>query len=95
MTIKAEVEPRQAADRAEVSNNYRTGFAHSGFAPVDRHSSKLDKPGFQGAKTLVLPQFSVRQVYITVGLYGILLSSALWASVNVLQWVWHKLLSFS
>jgi len=92
MTVKAEVEPRQAADSAEVSNKYETGFAGSGRGPADLHSRKLNKPGVQSAKTLVLPQFSVRQVYFTVGFYGILLTSALWASVNALQWVWHKLL---
>ena len=92
MTVKAEVELRQEADRVEVSNDYGSGLADSGLSRMDRYSSNLKKPGVQNAKTMALPQFSVKQVYFTVGVYGILLSSALWASVNILQWVWHKLL---
>jgi hypothetical protein len=92
MTVKAEVEPRQEADRAEVSNDYGPSLANADLARTNRYPSKLNKHGVQGAKTMVLPQFSVKQVYFTVGVYGILLSSALWASVSILQWVWHKLL---
>ena len=92
MTVKAEVEPRQEADRAAVSNHYGTSLANTRLDPLDRYPGKLDKPGIQSAKIMVLPQFSAKQVYFTVGVYGILLSSALWASVNALQWVWHKLL---
>lgn len=92
MTVKAEVEPRQQADRAEVSEVYGTSLPNARLAPMDGYPSKLNQTGLQGAKAMALPQFSVRQVYFTVGLYGILLSSALWASVNILQWIWHKLL---
>jgi hypothetical protein len=92
MTVKAEVQPRQEAGRAAASNNYGTSLANTRLDPSNPHPSKPDKPGIQSAKIMVLPQFSAKQVYFTVGVYGILLSSALWVSVNILQWVWHTLL---
>jgi hypothetical protein len=92
MTVKAEVECRQDADKPAVSKHYGSGALNAGMASADRPSNKLNKLALQGESALALPQFSARQVYLKVGLYGILLSSALWASVNGLNWIWHKLL---
>jgi len=91
MTLKAELELRPDADKAEVSNNNR-GTIEARAASAGTYPNKLNKPAVQSTTHLAVPQFSARQLYFTVGLYGILLSSALWASINVLNWVWHKLL---
>jgi hypothetical protein len=92
MTVKVEMELRQEAEKAEVSNNYGPGGVSAGLASANRYWSEPNDPGVQNARALALPQFSARQVYFTVALYGILLSSALWVSVNLLKWVWHRLL---
>ena len=87
MTLKAELELRPDADKAEVSNNNRSTI-EARLASVDAYP----RPAVQNTTHFAVPQFSARQLYLTAGLYGILLSSALWASINVLNWVWHKLL---
>ena len=91
MTLKAELELRPYADKTEVSNNNR-GTIEARAASAGTYPNKHNKPAVQSTTHLAVPQFSARQLYFTVGLYGILLSSALWASINVLNWVWHKLL---
>jgi hypothetical protein len=35
---------------------------------------------------------SPARIYLTVGLYGLLFFGALWASLNLLHWFWHRLL---
>ena len=90
MTFKAELELRPDADKAEVSNNNRSTIGAR--SATDAYPNKLNRPAVQNITHLAVPQFSARQLYLTAGLYGILLSSALWASINVLNWVWHKLL---
>lgn len=84
MTAKAELEERQDAASVEVpkkdflrSERQRFTYAH---APTMRTTSVAAAP------------FSARQVYFTVSLYGVLLVGGVWATINVLNWFWHKLL---
>jgi hypothetical protein len=40
----------------------------------------------------LIPGNQQRQMAVVVGLYAILVSGALWASLNLLRWFWHQLL---
>jgi hypothetical protein len=92
MTVKAEVELRQKAERAEPSKKQANGPAMARMTASQRYAELPENAGPQRTTSAAIPQFSARQVYSTIGLYGILLFSALWASINVLSWVWRKLL---
>jgi hypothetical protein len=84
MTAKVESEERQEAASVEVSKkkidlSERQRFVYS-HAPAMRTTSLAAAP------------FSAKQLYFTVSVYGILLAGGVWATVNVLNWFWHKLL---
>jgi hypothetical protein len=52
--------------------------AHATVAVDTSESAHLNRP--------------IKHLVATVGLYAILISGGLWASINVLCWFWHQLL---
>jgi len=85
MTAKAELEERQDTATAEIS---KRDFARSG---ERQRFIYAHAPTLRTTSVAVAP-FSAKQIYFTVGLYGVLLAGGVWATVNVLNWFWHKLL---
>jgi hypothetical protein len=52
--------------------------AHASAAVDTTESAHLNRP--------------IKHVVVTVGLYMILISGGLWASIDLLRWFWHQLL---
>ena len=83
MTVKAEAEERVEPALEEAS---KPRVASAG----------ARRPFVAGSaaarETTQVAPFSAKHIYLTFGFYSALLASGIWASINVLNWVWHKLL---
>jgi hypothetical protein len=53
---------------------------------------RTETQGVKAAEAVTAIANSPTRIYLTVGLYGLLFFGALWASLNLLHWFWHRLL---
>jgi len=88
LTVDAEREALEAKSSAKPFHERREGNSSRKASHDVAAVASLRSEG--GVAGLAKPQMSAKEVYLTLGMYGLLIGGALWASLNLIHWLWMR-----